>query len=364
MDFKNKITQVAEQAIRERVFPGCVVGIVERNGERQVLPFGRFTYESESHLVQTDTIYDTASLTKSIPTGSLALQLIDSGKLRLTDKLIDYIPEFNNSDRENVLIKHLLTYTIDGYGLASAVDGADGVSLHKKSATDLLKILYTHNFEKRPGTVFKYSNIPTALLGLVIERITGDTLDRLAEQHFFQPLNMDRSTFSPEYFSKDEIAPTEKDGWRGLVHGIVHDESAYICKKDGKIVGHAGLFSTAPDILNFLEMLLHKGTFRGRKYFSEEIISQMETNQIPELHDFTGLGWELNQPRYMGDYCSPHTFGKTGFTGTLCICDLRKGIAYVILSNRIFPKRPPDSTAMNSFRKNVGEIILGSKLGQ
>lgn len=349
MDFRNQIAKEATSAIKNKVFPGCVVGIVNKNGERQILPFGNFTYEQPPQLVKEDTIYDTASLTKSITTGSLALQLIDEGKLKLTDKLIDYIPEFRNSDRENVLIKHLLTYTIDGYGFAS---------LREKSAAGLYETLLTHDFEKRPGTVFKYTNIPAALLGLVIEKIYGDTLDNLADKHFLKPLKMTRSTFYPEKFPIEEIVPTEIDDWRGLVHGIVHDESAYICKKEGKIVGHAGLFSTASDILNFLEVLLHKGTFQGKKYFSEKIVEQIGTNQIAELNDFTGLGWELNQPRYMGNYCTPHTFGKTGFTGTLAICDVEKGVAYVILSNRIFPKRPTDSAAINAFRKVIGEIIL------
>lgn len=357
MDFSGQISKAANKAIKNKIFPGCVVGIVNINGERQILPFGNFTYDDSSE-VKEDTIYDTASLTKSIPTGSLALQLIDEGKLKLTDKLIDYIPEFNNSDRENVLIKHLLTYTLDGYGFASTVGKIGGKSMQDITASDLQNLLLTHDFEKRPGTVFKYTNIPAALLGLVVEKISGDTLDNLANVHFFKPLNMARSTFYPEKFSLDEIVPTESDDWRGLVHGIVHDESAYICKKEGKIVGHAGLFSTAPDILNFLEMLLHKGTFQGQKYFSENMVEQMGTNQIAELNDFTGLGWELNQPRYMGDYCTSHTFGKTGFTGTLCICDVKKGIAYVILSNRIYPKRPVDSAAINAFRKTIGEIIL------
>ena len=358
MDFSEPISEAANKAIKDKTFPGCVVGVVNKNGERQILPFGNFTYDDTSPKVEEGTIYDTASLTKSIPTGSLALQLIDEGKLKLTDKLIDYIPEFNNSDRENVLIKHLLTYTLDGYGFASTVGKIGGKSMQDITASDLQNLLLTHDFEKRPGTVFKYTNIPAALLGLVVEKINGDTLDNLADKHFFKPLNMNRSTFYPEKFLLDEIVLTENDDWRGLVHGIVHDESAYICKKEGEIVGHAGLFSTAPDILKFLEMLLHKGTFQGKKYFSEKMVGQMGTNQIPELNDFTGLGWELNQPRYMGDYCTPHTFGKTGFTGTLVICDVGKEIAYVILSNRIHPKRPADSTAINAFRKTIGEIIL------
>lgn len=117
------ISKQAERAIQEKVFPGCVVGFVKKNGERNILPFGHFTYDADAAPVRQDTIYDVASITKAIPTTSLALLLIDQGKIKTTDKLIDYIPEFNNSDRERVLIKHLLTYTLDGYGLASAVDG-------------------------------------------------------------------------------------------------------------------------------------------------------------------------------------------------------------------------------------------------
>jgi CubicO group peptidase (beta-lactamase class C family) len=358
MDFKTQIKRETHRAIQAKVFPGCVIGITSKNGERQILPFGNFTYDKSSQLVKEDTIYDLASITKSIPTGILALKFIDEGRLKLTDKLINYIPEFKNSDRENILIKHLLTYTIDGYGFASTAVKITGKSIQDITSSDLQNLLFTQDFEQRPGKVFKYTNIPTALLGLVVEKIGGDTLANLAEENFFKPLKMNRTTFYPEKFSLKEIAPTEIDIWRGLVHGVVHDESAYIFKKEGKIFGHAGLFSTAPDILNLLEMILQKGVFHGRKYFSEKIIEQMETNQIGDLKDFTGLGWELNQPRFMGDYCNSHTFGKTGFTGTFCLCDVRKGIAYVILTNRIFPRRPNDSTKINAFRKVIGNIIL------
>lgn len=294
------IKKTVETAIKDGVFPGCVVGVVKKDGTRTILPFGHFTYESNSPEVKEDTIYDVASITKSIPTASLALQLIDQGKLSVTDRLIDHIPEFSNSDREEVCIKHLLTYTLDGYGFASALDGNGVAKLQAGSAAKLLKILLTHDFERRPGTVFKYTNIPAALLGLVVENIYGETLDVLADTHFFRPLDMGRSTFYPDRFPLEEVVPTEIDEWRGEVRGVVHDESAYIAKKDEKIFGHAGLFSTADDILTYMEMLLNGGEMKGQRFFSEDIIVQMETNQIPELHDSTGLGWELNQPRYYG----------------------------------------------------------------
>ncbi|MDB5190235.1 MAG: serine hydrolase, partial [Parcubacteria group bacterium] len=151
------------------------------------------------------------------------------------------------------------------------------------------------------------------------------------------------------------------DSWRGLVQGVVHDESAYIGIREGRVFGHAGLFSTADDILNYLEMLLNDGAQNGQRFFSESIIEQMETNQIPHLPDVTGLGWELNQPRYMGKFCSSTTIGKTGFTGTVCVCDRKKEVAYVILSNRTYPQRPPDSEAINEFRAAIGEIVLAPR---
>ena len=342
------ISEKAEETIRERVFPGCVVGVVKKSGERLVLPFGNFTYEEDSQEVKEDTIYDLASVTKSLATGSLACMLIDQGKLNVEDKLVDYVTEFNNSDRENVKIKHLLTYTLDGYGLAS---------LKSKTASELFQTLFTRDFGKRPGTVFNYTNIPATLLGLVVEKVTGKPLDVLADEYFYKPLRMERTTFSPEKFPIEEIVPTEIDD-RGLVRGIVHDESAYLCKKEGKIVGHAGLFSTVPDILTFLEMLLNKGELKGKRYFSEKMIEQMHTNQIAEINECTGLGWELYQSRYMSEKCTPQTFGKTGFTGTLCVCDIEKEVAYVILSNRTFPHRLSDSTLINKFRKAIGEIVL------
>lgn len=344
------------RAIDEKVFPGAVVGVVQRDGERTILPFGRLTYESDAPEVTADTMYDCASITKSIPTGSIALQLIDGGKIKLTDKLIDHLPEFCNSDRDTVLIRHLLTYTLDGYGLASALGGGDEQVFAQATADSLVHVLLNHDFKNRPGTVFKYTNIPAALLGLVIERVTGKTLDVLADERFFVPLGMTSSTFYPEHFSLRDIAPTEID-WRGEVRGVVHDESAYIGKRDGKIFGHAGLFSTAGDILTFLEMMLNGGEFHGHRYFSENILGEIERNQITELNDSTGLGWELDQPRFMGT-CGPHTFGKTGFTGTVCVCDRERGVAYVMLSNRTYPHRPADSTAINLVRADIGGIIL------
>lgn len=99
--------------------------------------------------------------------------MIYQGKLKISDKLADYLPEFRNSDRDNIIIKHLLIYTVDGYSLSS---------FKRKAVTEILDILFTRDFKKRPGTVFKYTNLTATLLGMVAERIFGETLDVLADK--------------------------------------------------------------------------------------------------------------------------------------------------------------------------------------
>ncbi len=354
---QEKIRERVECAIQEKVFPGCIVGMVKNSGERAVFPFGYHTYNTSSPSVTQDTIYDMASITKSIPTASLALQLIDQGILHIDDQLIKYLPEFRNSQREKVLIKHLLTYSLPGYGPDFSL-----AALKDKTAEEVLEIILTRDFEGDPGTVFKYTNTPALLLGLALERITGKKIDESSCEQFFKPLEMTRTTFHSNAFSLDEIAPTEEDErWRNkLVHGEVHDESAYLFMKTGRTMGHAGLFSTAPDILTFLEVLLHEGGLRGKQFFSKDIIQQIYTNQLTSIGEMCGLGWELNQPRFMGTQCTPQTFGKTGFTGVLCVCDISKGVAFTIFSNRVYPKRPADAKAINEVRRDVADIIWNS----
>ncbi len=346
-----KIKDRITQAIEEKVFPACVVGFTRNHGDRIVIPVGKFTFDNDARTIQKDTIFDVASITKSIPTSSLALKLIDKGEISLEDKLINFVPEFCNSYKKEVLIKHLLTQTLD-YNFR--------LSAHKdKAPEEILDIIFTTEFNNKPGVKFFYTNATSILLGLVIERVFRKTLDELSEKYFFKSLKMTRTSFYPlQQFTKEEIVPTEIQEWRGkLVQGEVHDESAYSLMRK-MVVGSAGLFSTVPDLLNFLEMLLNNGDFAGNQYFSTKIIQQIQTNQLAHIGQCTSLGWELNQPRYMGKHCSEITFGKTGFTGCSCICDIKRGIALVILSNYTFPVRKPDAILINKFRSDIADIVF------
>jgi len=351
-----KITNILGKAIQDKIFPCCVVGVVKTTGEREIIARGNFTYESNSKPVTENSVFDIASVTKSIPTGNLILKLIGAGKISSNEKVIDYIPELNNSYRKEVLIKHLLTYTF-------ILDLKERLASNKdKSPDEILKVIFNTELKVKPGTQFLYTNAPSILLGLIAERVYGKPLDKIAEECFFSPLGMTNTTFRPNIVNKEDVVPTEQDEWRGrLVHGEVHDETAFVLRQKF-VAGNAGLFSTVPDLLTFLEMLLNRGEYEGKRYFSEKTVSLMQINQLEDIGESASFGWELNQPRFMGKFAEAHTFGKTGFTGCLIVCDIPKGVAFTILSNTIHPKRRKDATLINQVRCDIADIILSLNL--
>jgi CubicO group peptidase (beta-lactamase class C family) len=317
------IAERVQEAIREKAFPGCVIGISLRGG-RQIFPFGTLAYEADTQLLAVETVYDLASITKSIPTASLAALLVAEGTLKLTDLVVHSVPELHND--YGATIEDLLRYR---------VHGAQMSTLRFETFQEIRTHALEHGFDALPGESM-YTNLPAFILGIVIERVSGVSLQTFAHQRLFEPLGMGSTTFFPH---PSDCAPTEVDG-RGEVRGLPHDESAYVFAKARRTVGHAGLFSNASDLLTFCEALLNSD-----KQFS--VIAEYARK---------GLGWQVNEP-WMGTARSATTFGKTGFTGTSCLIDPEKGLALVILSNRTYPKRPVDNSAINKIRTDIADLV-------
>jgi CubicO group peptidase (beta-lactamase class C family) len=310
------------------VFPGCVIG-VSQNGTRTVLPFGHFTYQPDSPVVGKDTVYDCASITKSIPTASLTLAFVAEGKLRLDEPVKKFIPELHNDF--GATIEDLLRYRVRGPRMSH---------LQFNTFEQVRTYILETGFSGPPGES-EYTNLPAYVLGVALERIGNKQLATMAHEYFFSPLGMDHTTFFP---LAEDCAPTEIQGEKEI-RGIVHDESARIFARERRSVGHAGLFATAPDLLNFLDALL-EGKYPDVLKGAQE-----------------GLGWTVNQDWFMGAHVSPKAFGKTGFTGTSIVVDRDQKKALVILSNRTYPTRPSDATsltsAVNLFRRDIADIVFG-----
>ena len=226
-----------------------------------------------------------------------------------------------------------------------------------QGSQEVLDSIFNGSLMALPGQKYYYTNPPSILLTIIIERIYGKSLDKIASELFFDPLNMQSTTFYPKNLKNHDIAPSEID-LRGEVHSEVHDEAAWALSKINKLAGNAGLFSNAQDLVKFSQMLLSRGNYNGHQYFSKAIYKQIYTNQIENLGDIAGLGWELNQPHFMGTKASAQCFGKTGFTGTSILVDPIKQISIVILTNRTYPKRPKDSKQICKVRSKIADIIF------
>jgi CubicO group peptidase (beta-lactamase class C family) len=346
-----RIAELYERAVSERVFPGGVTGYVRQGGAAVVRPFGRLTYEPDAPVVTAQTVYDVASITKAIPTSSIILTLVEDGRLSLDDKVVDFVPEIQARHREQILIRHLLTFTVM-FGIGRRL-----ADIARETPSRLLEVLFAAELVSTPGTRYNYSNAPSILLGLVAERICKQTLDEIAQEWFFEPLGMRLTTFHPEKLPREEVAPTERD-WRGEIWGQVHDPGAWALRQEGRIAGHAGLFSTAGDLLRFAQMLLAGGELDGRRFFEPHTIQLMHTNQIAQLGGMTGLGWELRWPGVPLEAGSDQKFGKTGFTGCIILIDPVRQAAFVSLSNRIYPQRTDSREPLHKLWREVASLVL------
>lgn len=348
------LAKILQKAIAERVFPGCVLGLIHSEGTQTVEAFGTSQFEGpESFAVKPDTVYDLASVTKSIPVGTLTLKRVLEGALDLEQSVCEILPDFAPSHRKDAKVWHLLTHSLD-YRFPMS-------SLKDLPAEQILQRLYTHTYAMPPGTLFNYGNACSVILGKVLEQIGCACLEDQAREAFFEPLGMTDSLWNPlGKIPIERIVPTEDCPWRGQVmRGVVHDESAYALQCMGA-VGSAGMFSTVPDLLRFVRMLLQDGELDGRRVMPPGVLGLLQKNRLSHLEgQGTALGWELCNRRFMGSKASESAFGKTGFTGTCIICDPMQRKAMVLLSNFTWPKREPTVERIYEIRRTLADQFFG-----
>ena len=342
-NFEKALNDLFEKAIAEKVFSKAVVGFVSPEGS-----------EVRAYNTPEDSLFDIASVTKVCPTSTLALKRILEGRLDLDDRVLDFIPELRTNYREHILVRHLLTHSLD-YRMPMS-------SLKDLPPEKILDSLFSYHFNRFPGTVFNYGNPASILLGIVLMRISGKSLSEMAEEELFIPLGMSHSGWDPlKRFSKEEIVATEEDAWRGrIIQGEIHDESAFKLRRFFP-VGSAGMFSTVPDLLKFVQMILGNGMFNGQHILPEGILKLVSTNALEGRvrGACTALGFELDAEKFMGKVHRPRMFGKTGFTGSSIVADAESKRAVVLLSNFTYPHRESSAERINDFRSKLSELTFG-----
>jgi serine-type D-Ala-D-Ala carboxypeptidase len=350
-----------ERRIERGDFPGAV-GLVRDSGrELSVVARGHAVVTPEVISVTPETIFDLASLTKTLATTLLILMEAEAGRLALDDPVVTHVPEFGGSDRRDVTLRHLLTHTS---GLPKwfplYVDPGDPA----RCAT-VASALGALPLEYEKGTRVVYSDPNFILLGLVLERIAGRPLDALFAERVAGPLGLTRTGYRPSPELRAEIAATERgnaferrmcgdecarfDGWRtDVIWGEVHDGNAYFL---GGVAGHAGLFGTASEAARIAEQFL-PGSVLLR-----ESLGLVRTNFTPGLEEHRSLGWQLasTPESAAGPSLAPESFGHLGFTGTSVWVDPLRERVYVLLTNRVHPTWR--DIPMNAIRRRAHELM-------
>jgi beta-N-acetylhexosaminidase len=345
---------VIEKVISEKAFPGATLAVGYR-GKVSVHAFGKLSYDAKAAATNLNTMYDIASLTKVVATTTLAEKLAEGDfavPLDLDAKIERYLPEWagglNAEWRHRVTVRHLLTHT-------SGLPAFKEYWRTSKGKADTLGRIFAEPLEYEPGTKEIYSDLGIILMAEIIERLTGRKLDDLAKSFIFSPLGMKDTMYRPPKKLWPQIAPTEIDNQlrHRLVQGEVHDENAFAI---GGVSGHAGLFSTAPDLAAFCQMLLNGGVYAHQRILRRATIAQFTVPQQLSGGART-LGWAVpTEGGSSGHYFSAHSFGHTGFTGTSIWIDPDRQIFVVLLTNRVHPTR--ENTKIQQVRPALHDALM------
>lgn len=345
-------------AIASGRLPGAVVW-VERHGESHHRALGQRARVPAPEPMSEDTVFDAASLTKVVATAPAVLRMVEQGRVDLGAPVSRYLPEFTGEGRETITVRQLLTHVS---GLPPGLPRGEPWT----GRSQALSLAASEPLSEAPGTRFRYSDINFILLGFVVEAVSGQSLDAYCDRELFRPLGMRSTGFrpflptgpldlpgtppAPETVAA--IAPTEvlTNGW--VLRGVVHDPTA---RRLGGVAGHAGVFTTAPDLARFCRMFLNGGSLDGITLLSPATVRQMTSVQSPPGLPRRGLGWDLDSP-YAGQRGSLFPlggYGHTGWTGTSMWVDPFSETFVLLLSNR---NHPTEDGSVLALRREVGTL--------
>ena len=388
-----EIDKIAEEGIREGAYPGCQVVVLKDGREMYNKAFGTHVWNKAGNKalpVKKTDVYDIASLTKTTATLLAVMKLYDGGRLSLTDRVSDYLPFLQDTDKKNITVRELLMHESglpstllfyqeaidkDSYtgtlfkarpdarhsvrigrqtwanpkfrfrrGLTSKVETpeytmqvSDSLWLNRSFKQEYLqKIADTPLRDKR----YRYSCVGFILLQQLVEARTGMSMDGYLAKEFYTPMGLKRTGYLPlRFLRKEDIVPSSADPFlrKTTLQGFVHDESAAF---QGGVSGNAGLFSTAEEVAKVYQMLLNGGELDGKRYLSKETC-KVFTTTVSRISR-RGLGFDKPDRRNpqkspCAEAAPASVYGHTGFTGTCAWVDPENGLVYVFLSNRIYP---------------------------
>jgi CubicO group peptidase (beta-lactamase class C family) len=383
---------ILQGAITHPAFPAASVAVTHRGQLIALKALGHFTYESDTAgrvldlasttpnhgtpsfasfakepapslskggqgAVNPSTLFDLSSLTKVVATTPMAMLLYERGLLDLDAPVSAIIPEFLHDDakdprRNEVTLRMLLAHS-------SGLPAYEKLFLKARTRAELLQAAFTTPLAADPATRAAYSDIGFILLGIALERLADEPLDRFCQREIFAPLAMTNTTFNPPLEIRPQIPPTadERDEPCGsdtpvrqlpkadnpssasprstfrnrVIQGEVQDENASVL---GGVAPHAGLFSTAQDLAKFAHAMLRQ----GRPILRPETVSLFTRRESAPAGTTRALGWDTpSSPSQSGKYFSAESYGHLGYTGTSLWIDPTRQLSITLLTNRTWP---------------------------
>lgn len=378
----SKIDSIVNNAIAVKATPGCVVELAKDGKVFFMKAYGNAIYGGAP--VKVTDLFDLASVTKVTAATLGLLGVYDQGKFDLDSPVSAYLSKFKNSNKANLKWRDILTHKsrlkafIVFWKEAQNPDGSwkkgtfstekskrypvsivrDSLFIHRNYAKKLFKGIKDSELNKEEGYV--YSDLSFMLYPQIIGNLTGEDFETYLKKHFYKPLGATSLTFNPlRFYKPEEIIPTEIDTFfrKTLIHGQVHDEAAAML---GGVSGHAGLFGNANDVMKVWQMYVQNGYYGGRQFISESTIKEFTRYQFPANVNRRGIGFDKPSYEYTGNapkFASKESFGHTGFTGIMTWADPVTNMAYVFLSNRVYPTRDNPLLSRLNVRTEIMDVI-------
>ncbi|GAA4281818.1 glycoside hydrolase family 3 N-terminal domain-containing protein [Gaetbulibacter aestuarii] len=379
----NKIDSVAQRAVDLKMTPGIQLLVARHGKVIYNKNFGSHTYNGKNK-VKDDDIYDVASLTKILSTLPLLMELEEKGIVSLDETLAQLSPYYKGSNKANITLKQMLSHyarlrpwepfyyhtlnpdtkrpSAKYYRTERSpkfnVEVAKNLYLRSDYPDSIQKII--KDSDLLPTLRYRYSDFPYYILKKYIEGHYNKGLDELIQEHFYQSLGANHTTYNPYHtVSDNKIVPAEIDDYFRYqeVHGYVHDMGAAM---ENGVGGHAGIFSNANDVAKIMQMYLQKGFYGGKRFLKPETIDKFNTCYYCSEDNRRGVGFDKPQLEGEGPTCgcvSLTSFGHSGFTGTYAWADPDADIVYVFMANRTYPKAGKNTLLRENVRTDIQELI-------
>ena len=345
-----RLDSIVRVGIEQGAAPGAALAVGRFGRLVHLKGYGATHYAAGAPTVDPTTIYDLASLTKVVATTTAAMILEEEGKLDLSRTVQSYLPEFDAPDKAAITVRMLITHR-------GGLEAFAPLWKDTRGRAEYLTQINTRPLRAAPGTLVVYSDWDFVLMGMIIERITGTTLDAFVAARVFGPLGMSSTRFTPDTTDAalmTRVVYTALDTLRGQLHGSVHDPNAWAL---GGVAGHAGLFGSARDLAVFAQMLLNGGTYAGTRIVKPATVARWTSSQDPASS--RALGWDSpSAVSSAGRYFSPRSFGHTGYTGTSMWVDPERGLFVVLLMNRVNSRG--EATRHVQLRRDVADAVQSS----